>query len=285
MTCSRTATSAPPMTVSAMPRSRTGMARAPQHGFGSDFASAFSDIFEGVFGMAGARGGARSGRERGADLRYNMEITLEDAFNGKAAELRIPTSVTCETCSGTGAKPGSKPKACPTCAGAGKIRHAQGFFTLERTCPVVSWPRPGDRRSLQVLLGLGPRHARAHLVGEHSGRRRGRHPHPSRRRRRSRLARRARGRPLYFPLAHLASAVPARRRRSALPRAGLDGDGGARRRIRSADHRGRQKPGEGPGRHPVRPPLPAAGQGYAGAALQADSATCTSRSWSKRPKT
>jgi molecular chaperone DnaJ len=107
---------------------------ANAHGFGADFASAFSDIFEGVFGMAGARS-ARSGRERGADLRYNMEISLEDAFIGKAAELRIPTSVTCETCSGTGAKPGSKPKACGTCGGAGKIRHAQGFFTLERTCP------------------------------------------------------------------------------------------------------------------------------------------------------
>ena len=67
--------------------------------------------------------------------------------------------------------------------------------------PALSWPRPGDRRSLQVLLGLGPRHARAHAVGQYSGRRRGRHPHPPRRRRRSRLARRAGGRPLYFPLA------------------------------------------------------------------------------------
>ena len=112
-----------------------GHGASAQHGFGSDFASAFSDIFEGVFGMAGARSGARSGRERGADLRYNMEITLEDAYRGKAAELRIPTSVTCETCSGTGAKVGTKPKACATCSGAGKIRHAQGFFTLERTCP------------------------------------------------------------------------------------------------------------------------------------------------------
>jgi len=108
---------------------------ASAHGFGSDFGSAFSDIFEGIFGMGG--GGARraSGRERGADLRYNMEITLEDAYVGKTAEVRIPTSVTCETCSGTGAKPGSKPKVCPHCSGAGKIRHAQGFFTLERTCP------------------------------------------------------------------------------------------------------------------------------------------------------
>jgi molecular chaperone DnaJ len=107
---------------------------ASAHGFGADFGSTFSDIFEGIFGMAGGRRSS-SGRERGADLRYNMEITLEDAFIGKTAEVRIPTSVTCETCSGTGAKPGSKPKVCPHCGGAGKIRHAQGFFTLERTCP------------------------------------------------------------------------------------------------------------------------------------------------------
>jgi molecular chaperone DnaJ len=106
---------------------------ASAHGFGADFGSAFSDIFEGIFGMGGGR--RASGRERGADLRYNMEITLEDAYLGKTAEVRIPTSVTCEACSGTGAKPGSKPKACPHCGGAGKIRHAQGFFTLERTCP------------------------------------------------------------------------------------------------------------------------------------------------------
>lgn len=103
-------------------------------GFGNDFGSAFSDIFEGIFGMAGAQRNA-GGRERGADLRYNMEITLEDAFSGKTAEIRIPASVTCEGCSGSGAKPGSKPKVCTTCGGAGRIRHAQGFFTLERTCP------------------------------------------------------------------------------------------------------------------------------------------------------
>ncbi|MCW5689847.1 MAG: molecular chaperone DnaJ [Pseudolabrys sp.] len=107
-----------------------------QHGFGADFASTFSDIFEDLFGMSGGRRGGRgSGRERGSDLRYNMEITLEEAFEGKNAQIRIPTSVTCEVCSGTGAKTGTKPKTCPTCSGAGKIRHAQGFFTLERTCP------------------------------------------------------------------------------------------------------------------------------------------------------
>src|ERR1700723_2551320 len=110
-----------------------GMAGA--HGFGADFATTFSDIFDDLFGMGGGRRGRGSGRERGADLRYNMEISLLEAFAGKNAQIRIPTSVTCEACSGSGAKPGTKPKACPMCAGQGKVRHAQGFFTLERTCP------------------------------------------------------------------------------------------------------------------------------------------------------
>ena len=101
-------------------------------GFGSDFASTFSDIFEDLF--SGGRRGGRGGRERGADLRYNMDITLEEAYAGKNAQVRIPTSVTCEVSSGSGAKAGSKPKTCPTCGGAGKVRHTQGFFTLERTC-------------------------------------------------------------------------------------------------------------------------------------------------------
>jgi molecular chaperone DnaJ len=104
-------------------------------GFGADFATTFSDIFDDLFGMASGRRGRGGGRERGADLRYNMEITLEEAFGGKTAQVRIPTSVTCETCSGSGAKAGTKPKACSTCSGSGRIRHAQGFFTLERTCP------------------------------------------------------------------------------------------------------------------------------------------------------
>jgi molecular chaperone DnaJ len=111
-----------------------GMGGGGGAGFGADFASSFSDIFDDLFGMGGrrSRGG---GRERGADLRYNMEITLEEAFSGKTAEIRIPTSVTCEACSGNGAKPGTKPKVCSTCGGAGRVRQAQGFFTVERTCP------------------------------------------------------------------------------------------------------------------------------------------------------
>jgi molecular chaperone DnaJ len=107
------------------------------HGFGADFATTFADIFDDFFGMGGGarRSGRGSGRERGADLRYNMELSLEEAHGGKHAQIRIPTSVTCEPCSGSGAQSGTKPKTCSTCGGQGKIRHAQGFFTLERTCP------------------------------------------------------------------------------------------------------------------------------------------------------
>jgi molecular chaperone DnaJ len=105
------------------------------HGFGADFATSFADIFDDFFGMGGGRRGRGTGRERGADLRYNIELTIEEAYSGKTAQVRIPTSVTCETCAGVGAKAGTKPKVCASCGGHGKIRHAQGFFTLERTCP------------------------------------------------------------------------------------------------------------------------------------------------------
>jgi molecular chaperone DnaJ len=109
-------------------------------GFGPDFASSMSDIFDDLFGefMGGRRGAPgrqRTGRERGSDLRYNMEVSLTDAYAGKTAQIRVPTSVGCETCQGTGAKPGSKPTSCSTCGGHGKVRAAQGFFTIERTCP------------------------------------------------------------------------------------------------------------------------------------------------------
>src|SRR5258708_9655246 len=103
-------------------------------GFGAGFASSFSDIFEDLFGMAGQRGRG-GGRERGADLRYNMEISLEEAYFGKTAQIEIPVSVTCESCSGTGAKSGTKPKTCSTCGGAGRVRQAPGVLTPERACP------------------------------------------------------------------------------------------------------------------------------------------------------
>ena len=181
------------------PSSRAGWGRAAASAPIS--ARAFADIFEDIFGMGGRRGAARSGRERGADLRYNMEITLEEAFAGKTAQVRIPTSVTCEACSGTGAKAGTKPKTCPTCGGPGRVRHAQGFFTLERTCPACQGRGQVIDSPCPSCAGAGPGHARAHAVGQHSGRRRGRHPHPARRRGRGRRARRAGRRPLHFPLA------------------------------------------------------------------------------------
>jgi molecular chaperone DnaJ len=106
-------------------------------GFGQDFASAFTDVFDDLFGeFMGRRGGGRS--PRGSDLRYNLEVTLEDAFRGKTATLHVPASSPCEPCGGSGAEAGSKPATCPTCSGIGKVRAQQGFFTIERTCPNCS---------------------------------------------------------------------------------------------------------------------------------------------------
>lgn len=105
-------------------------------GFNQDFGASMSDIFDDLFGdfMGGGRRSASS-QTRGSDLRYNMDITLEDAFHGKAAEIDVPTTVTCDTCAGSGARAGTSPTTCRTCNGMGKVRAAQGFFTIERTCP------------------------------------------------------------------------------------------------------------------------------------------------------
>jgi len=106
------------------------------HGFGADFSASMSEIFDDLFGeFMGGRRRHRSGRERGGDISYNMEITLNEAFTGKVAQIRVPTSVKCDTCEGSGAEPGSSPVSCPSCGGFGKIRASQGFFTIERTCP------------------------------------------------------------------------------------------------------------------------------------------------------
>jgi len=99
-------------------------------GFGG-FADAFSDIFGDIFGA----GRGRSNVYRGADLRYNLEITLEDTARGTETRIRIPTMEECEPCRGTGARKGTEPKACPTCGGAGQVRIQQGFFSIQQTCP------------------------------------------------------------------------------------------------------------------------------------------------------
>lgn len=103
-----------------------------------DFASAFSDVFEDLFGdfMGGRQGGGgRQRATRGSDLRYNLRISLEEAFKGLQKTISVPTSVACTACHGTGAEGGAEPVTCPTCAGMGKVRAQQGFFTVERTCP------------------------------------------------------------------------------------------------------------------------------------------------------
>jgi molecular chaperone DnaJ len=106
-------------------------------GPGDGFGASMADIFDDLFGdMMGRRGGGRgNGAARGSDLRYNMEITLEEAFHGKTATMKLPTSVSCETCAGSGARAGAKPRQCATCGGHGRVRAQQGFFAIERTCP------------------------------------------------------------------------------------------------------------------------------------------------------
>ena len=135
-----------------------------------DFGS-FSDIFENIFGefMHGQQG-QRSSVRRGSDLRYDLEIGLEDAYNGKAVELKIDTTVACEPCGGSGAKPGTSARSCTMCEGRGQVRARQGFFVIEQTCPschglgeVIADPCPSCRgegraekhKSLQVNIPAG----------------------------------------------------------------------------------------------------------------------------------
>ncbi len=107
-------------------------------GFGPDFSSSMSDMFDDLFGEfmgGGAQRRSRSAQFRGSDLRYNLEITLEDAFGGATVEVDVPSMVHCTTCEGSGAKPGTGMSRCRTCSGHGKVRTAQGFFSIERVCP------------------------------------------------------------------------------------------------------------------------------------------------------
>ena len=110
-----------------------GMAGGGRGG-GFDF-SGFADVFDDLFGDFMGGGRRRTSATRGADLRYNLTITLEEAFGGKKAQVRVPTSVPCEVCDGTGAEGHAEPTVCPTCRGAGRVRAQQSFFTVERTCP------------------------------------------------------------------------------------------------------------------------------------------------------
>jgi chaperone protein DnaJ len=220
-------------------------------GGGGGFAGGgFSDIFEDIFGemMGGGRQRQRSagGRERGADLRYNMEITLEESFAGKTAQIRVPTSITCDVCSGSGAKPGTQPKTCGTCQGSGRVRAAQGFFSVERTCPtchgrgqIIPDPctkchgqgRVTEERSLSVNIPSGIEDGtRIRLQGEGEAGTRG------------------------GPAGDLY----------------LDDDGGPWRHLRRGDARRHQVARQRSRGYPGRQAVPLEGQGHAGSALKPD---------------
>lgn len=100
---------------------------------GANFSDIFSDIFGDIFG--GSRSSSRMHAEHGADLRYNLELSLEEAVRGKTVQIKVPTWVKCAECVGSGAKGGTKPKMCTTCAGMGQVRMQQGFFSIQQTCP------------------------------------------------------------------------------------------------------------------------------------------------------
>lgn len=107
-------------------------------GGGANFSDIFGDVFGDIFGGAGGGGRGRGGPQRGADLRYNLDLSLEEAVKGTSVKIRVPTLVSCKTCSGSGAKKGSSPVTCATCNGAGQVRMQQGFFSVQQTCPACN---------------------------------------------------------------------------------------------------------------------------------------------------
>ena len=167
------------MTGTAMPRSNrpVGFGGGGQQDFGD-----IGDIFETIFGSAFGGGGPQAGRQRvrrGADLRYDMQITLDDAFHGKTTQIEIEVSQPCDTCAGTGAEPGTGTRGCNLCHGHGKVRAKQGLFVVERPCPncggqgeVIESPCTACRGEGTVDL------PRTLDVGYPPGRRY-RHPHPT----------------------------------------------------------------------------------------------------------
>ena len=124
-----------------------------------DFASAFSDVFDDLFGdFMGQRGGQGVGRRRatrGSDLRYNLRVTLEEAYHGLQKTIQVPTSVACTECDGSGAEGGAEPATCPTCSGMGKVRAQQGFFTVERTCPTCAGAGQIIKNPCKACGGMG----------------------------------------------------------------------------------------------------------------------------------
>jgi molecular chaperone DnaJ len=120
------------------------------------FTGSFSDIFEDMFGDFMGRGGRRrSGPARGADIQYTMEITLEEAYNGKETTIQLPVNETCDVCSGSGAAPGTGEETCASCDGAGRVRMQQGFFTIERPCPTCNGAGRIIKEACKKCAGAG----------------------------------------------------------------------------------------------------------------------------------
>ena len=201
---------------------------------GAGFGANFSDIFDQMFGDMAGRG-RESQSQRGSDLRYNLEITLEDAFKGNQVTIRVPGWSACEPCHGSSAADGTAPVTCPTCRGAGRVRAQQGFFTIERTCSACSGAgqvikdpcrncsgsgRIRKEKTLEVTIPPGVDDGtRIRLSGEdcQRGTFSQRHGH----------ARCSRGRSLRFPVGSAAPSFPARGGGPAVPRADHHADGGA----------------------------------------------------------
>jgi molecular chaperone DnaJ len=122
-----------------------------------NFSNSFSDVFDDLFGdfMGGSRGGGRQRASRGSDLRYNMRVTLEEAYKSLQKTISVPTAVSCESCGGSGAASGSEPSKCGTCSGMGKVRAQQGFFTVERTCPTCSGAGQVIKNPCSICRGVG----------------------------------------------------------------------------------------------------------------------------------
>jgi len=147
-----------------------GMGGAPRggpqgFGGGGDFASAFSDVFEDLFGdfVGGRGGGGRSRASRGSDLRYNLRVTLEEAYSGTRKTIRVPRLSECDGCNGSGAEGGAEPVTCPTCSGMGKVRAQQGFFTVERTCPTCGGAGQIVKNPCKSCGGAGRKEKEANL--------------------------------------------------------------------------------------------------------------------------
>lgn len=125
-------------------------------GGGHPFGDAFGDIFGDIFGGMGGRGGQRGPQVyRGSDLRYTMEISLEEAAKGKVTQIRVPSWDECDTCHGSGAEAGSKPETCPTCQGQGQVRMSQGFFSVQQTCPTCHGSGQHNPKPCKACHGQG----------------------------------------------------------------------------------------------------------------------------------